>query len=294
MNVTLTNRTRALLAMSTAAFFFAIMSALTKAITSPNVTAYPLPAGVVAFYRYFGSILVLLFLAFREDVSLLGEDRKALLWRGISGGIASVSYFMSIQNTSLTHAVILNYTSILWGPLFAAFALREFPSRKYLFALPIAIAGVLLIMRPEAGTIRWGDAVGLFSGLVSGGAIVQIRHLRRSEGAPAIFFYFNLVGLPVSLLALYGTGGHLVVPNMVQLPYLVGVSMTSLIAQLLMTYGYREISTAEGGILNLTTNIYSALIAIYFFHDIPQVGTVWGAFLILASAIALIIQRRRA
>ena len=289
----LSNRTRALLGMSTAAFFFAIMSALTKAITSPSVTAHPLPAGVVAFYRYFGSILVLCLLAFREEVSLWGEDRKALLWRGISGGIASVSYFISIQNTSLTHAVILNYTSILWAPLFACFALREFPPRKYLFSLPISICWVLLIMRPEAGAIRWGDVIGLFSGLVSGGAIVQIRRLRKSEDATSIFFYFNLIGLPVSLVALYATGGHLTLPTWGQLPFLVGVSMTSLIAQLLMTYGYREVSTAEGGILSLTTNIYSALIALFFFHDIPQTGTWIGAGLVLASAATLLIQPKR-
>jgi drug/metabolite transporter (DMT)-like permease len=274
--------------MGTAALFFALMSALTKAATSTSTALHPLPGSLLAFYRYTGSLMVMIALRQLFGVPLLGENRVGLLWRGVSGGIAATCYFISIQYTSLTHAVLLNYTSVLWGPLFAIFALREKLPLRYLVMIPVGLLGVAFITRPELGTIHIGDGIALLSGLVSGSAIVQIRRLRKTEAATSIFFYFNLIGVPICLLVLALTRTPLSLPTLIQLPYVVGIVFCSITGQLLMTYGYRELSTAEGGLLSMTTNLYSPLFALLFFHEVFHWTTLLGGTLILLSAGALI------
>lgn len=288
----ITPRQKALFAITISSLFFAIMSALTKAVTSPRYTFHPLPGGVVAFYRYTGSLLVMLGIRQVFGVPLLGKDRVGLVWRGISGGIAATLFFVSLQYTSLTHSVLLNYTSLIWGPLFAMFALKERLSSRYLFILPIGLLGVGFITHPEMSGIGVGDGIALISGIVSGSAIVQIRRLRRTEAASSIFFYFNLLGMPISFLILTVSHISLVVPTLSQLPYVIGVVFSSALAQLLMTYSFRELSTAEGGLISMTTNIYSPLIAILFFQDQLYQSTLVGGLLILLSSGSLILSNQ--
>ncbi len=288
-----TPRQKALLAITISSLFFSLMSAITKAATSSQYMLHPLPGGVLAFYRYAGSLIVLLGMRQVLGVPLLGNDRVGLVWRGVSGGIAATLFFVSLQQTSLTHSVLLNYTSLIWGPLFAMFALRERLSSRYLFILPIGLVGVVIVTHPEMSGVHIGDGIALISGIVSGSAIVQIRRLRRTEAASSIFFYFNLLGMPISFLVLTLSHTPLTLPTLAQLPFVAGVVFSSVLGQMLMTYSFRELSTAEGGLLSMTTNLYSPLIAIVFFQDHLHTSTLIGGALILFSSCTLILNNQK-
>jgi drug/metabolite transporter (DMT)-like permease len=275
-----------LVALLSSALLFAAMGAFTKAA----MRVPGLPGGAVACFRYSFGLAVLLALHRTMGADLLGTDRKGLLWRGLFGGFASVLFFLGIEYTSLTNATLLNYTSIIWAPLVAVFTLHERIGRRGALAILVAVVGVLLVTRPEAGqSLRLGDAIALLSGVLAGGAIVQIRRLRQGESSFAVFFYFNLLGLPVSLLALLLGNKPLVFPQMLA-PYLllVGMGITSVAAQLLMTYGYREMTAAEGSLLTLTSVMFSALLAWFIFGEPLSATTVVGGLLILFGAAALV------
>jgi drug/metabolite transporter (DMT)-like permease len=201
--------------------------------------------------------------------------------------MASALYFVGIQKTSLTNATLLNYTFVIWGPIIAYFVLKETLHDRHKVVLPIALAGVVLITRPDFGHIHLGDAIALFSGFMAATALVSVRLLRRTETATAIFFYFNLVGVPISLLLAFATKTTFIMPSHEQLPLLFGVIATSVAAQMMMTFGYRALNTAEGGLLSLTTNIYSALLAFLFFSDPLPWQTLVGGGMILLSAASL-------
>ena len=223
---------------------------------------------------------------------LLGRDRMGLLWRGMFGGIASTCFFLGIEHTSLTHATLLNYTFVIWGPLFAVFSLNEALGRRGVFAMLLAVAGVLLVTNPLAskahtGATSLGDAIALFSGVMAGASIVQIRRLRQGESSFAIFFYFNLLGLPTALLVLWCTHTAFVIPSLAQLPMLIAIGATSVSAQLLMTHGYREMTAAQGSLINLTSILFTALLAYMLFHDPFTWPTLIGGLLILVSATTL-------
>lgn len=273
--------------MLLAAFLFSLMGVCTKAATRDGHDGRTLPGGEIAFFRYLVGLLFLLALNRAAGVDLLGGDRRGLLWRGVFGGVASVCFFLGIQYTTLTHATLLNYTLVIWAPLLAVLMLGEHLSLRAALALFAAFAGVLLVLRPEAGGVRWGDALALASGVLSGAAVVQIRRLRQGESAYAVFFYFNLLGLPISLLALLLTGDRFILPTPAHLPLLLAIGATSVAAQLLMTYGYREMTAAQGSLLTLISVLFSTLLAALLFDEALTVTTLLGGALILASAIAL-------
>lgn len=285
-------RTRALIAMFTAALLFSLMGAATKAATRAGGGQPSLSAGEIAFFRYLFGLLFLLALRGAARTDLLGGDRGGLLWRGVFGGLASVLFFVGIEHTSLTHATLLNYTSVIWGPWLAVFSLGERLGRRGVVAVLVALAGVLLVTRPEFGQVRAGDTIALVSGVLAGAAIVQIRRLRQAESSYAVFFYFNLLGLPISLLALVVSGEPFVLPDPSRWPLILAIGATSVAAQLLMTYGYREMRAAQGSLITLSSVLFSALLAHFLFDEALPLLTIIGGALILLSAVSLAVARR--
>ena len=287
-------RARALAAMLVAAGLFSLMGAFTKAATGKGSfgTATALSGSQIALYRYLFGLAFLWLLRATRGVDLLGSDRRGLLWRGVFGGLASVCFFVGIDRTTLTHATLLNYTSVVWATLLAVFSLGERLAVRGVASVAVALAGVVLVTRPEFGHVHGGDAIALLSGILAGAAIVQIRRLRRGESAYAVFFYFNLLGLPMSLAALWLSGDPFRVPGVGAIPLLLAVGATSVAAQLLMTYGYREVTAAEGSLLTLTSALFTPLLAFAWFGEALPAPTLLGGALILAGAVTLATSRR--
>ncbi len=284
--------------MALAAVIFSLLAACVRAAARPQLLsatagAAPLPGGELAFFRYlFGLVFLFALHARRGGLSdLLGNDRHALLLRGVYGGLASVFYFLGLEHASLTHATLLNYTSVIWAPCLAVWALKERLGRGGALAVAVALVGVLLVTRPEIGRVRGGDAMALLSGVLAGASIVQIRRVRQGESAFAVFFWFNLLGLPMSLVAVLFAGEPWVWPAPVHVPLLLAIGATSVAGQLLLTYGYREISTAQGSLITLNAVVFSALLAHAVFGEPLPVATLVGGALILASAASLVVSR---
>jgi drug/metabolite transporter (DMT)-like permease len=157
-------------------------------------------------------------------------------------------------------------------------------------AVAIAILGVVLVtdpnllLAPGAQRGNIGDLLSLVSGVLAGFAVVVIRQLRQSENSYSIFFYFNLVGLPVALLVMAVTHTPFLVPTLAQSLWLLLMGVASVGAQLLMTYGFRDLSAAEGSLISLTSILYSALISWAVFQAAITLYTAIGGTLILFAS----------
>ena len=239
--------------MCAASLLFSLMGVFTKMSSIAVAGAPQLSGSEIAVVRYLSGIACLLCIAWLTGANLLGSDRPMLLLRGISGGIASTAYFIGIQLTSLTHATLLNSTNVIWAAVFAIFMLKERVRPGGLIAVLAALFGVMLVTNASLTNMQGGDFISLFSGVMAGLAVIQIRRLRRSESSLSVFFYFNLAGLPIALSSILATHGRLVVPVPAQLPALAAVGLTGVAGQLLMTYGYKELPAAQGSIIVLTS-----------------------------------------
>ncbi len=277
-------RSRAIIAMLAAGLFFALMGISTRATHIANIVGTPIPALEVTCFRFAIGVAILLPLQGRNGVNLLGNNRRRLVFRGIIGSFAVLFYFMSLQNTSIMHAQLLNYGSLFFAPFFALHFLKEKITVRTGMAITIAIAGMALILSASkaGGQTFAGDCYGLISGILAGGAITEIRLLRQTESSLSIFFYLSLIGIFITLPLMLWF--HPIWPTTTGWFYLLLMGISSCTAQLLMTFGYKYVRAAEGSLLTMTQIAYVSIASLFVFHEHFTFATIGGALLILGSA----------
>ncbi|HSV74987.1 MAG TPA: DMT family transporter [Chthonomonadales bacterium] len=267
--------------MLVSGLLFAIMSVCTRLTSLPGPDR--VSVSQVTFLRFAIGALVMLPLLRVPGARLLGDDRRGLVWRGIAGGVAVYLYFLALHNTTVTNAVLLNNTSILFAPLFASLLLGERVSRRVAPAGIASITGILLITRPTSAAANIGDLYGLLSGVTAGAALTAVRRLRRTETTSAVLFYFNVVGMPVAALGLLAE--PLAWPTARAWWLIAAIGASSIAAQWLMTYGYRYVRTLEGTLMTLTQVVYASLGGVLVLAEPLSSQTLAGGALVVGSAV---------
>src|SRR5688572_216542 len=69
-----------------------------------------------------------------------------LFYRGFFGGLAVLCYFIAIEHINVGVATLLNYTAPLFSGILSIVYLREHISPKVLLPMPVALAGVFLVV----------------------------------------------------------------------------------------------------------------------------------------------------
>jgi drug/metabolite transporter (DMT)-like permease len=246
-------RPPAVAALASAALVFAIMAVLARA------AAGRVPATEIAFVRFAVGLLACGVAALR--VPFRAHNKLGLVLRGAYGGTAVLFYFLAIAHLPVGIATLLNYTMPVFAAIYAAVFLREVVARGTLLALAITTVGVALVIAGTAppradgglGVGVW-HLVGLGSAMLSGAAVATIRQVRKSDGSWEIFAAFCVAGALV-------TGPPALVqwvpPRPAEWAALIGVGLTSVIAQLLMTYALRYVRAALGGVIAQLTPVGS-------------------------------------
>jgi drug/metabolite transporter (DMT)-like permease len=285
-------RSTAIAAMIASGLLFAIMGLCARLASLPHVVGRAIPASEVTLVRFAFGALTMLALQSVSNIRLAGTNRRGLIMRGVWGGFAVYFYFLSLHHTSLLHAQLLNYASVIFAPLFALLFLRERLGLRTAFAILIAIAGMCFITltKQASGPLNIGDSYGLISGILSGAAIIEVRRLRQTESAWSVFFYMCAVGTPIALMTCITDPPH--IPTAVGCLVLFCMAATSVVAQILMTYGYKYVRAAEGNLLTMTQIAYNGFAGVLIFHEIYTVWTFLGGALILGAAVWLSMEKK--
>lgn len=272
---------------------FAIMAVLAK------LASHSVPATEAAFVRFATGVVItgVMWAAGRAD---LRPRRWGWLFaRGFFGGTAVVAYFSAMQRISVGEATLLNYTQPVFTMLGAWALLGERPPRRALFALPLTLVGVSLIvgLRPADLRADVGPLYGLLSAMLSGVAVTSIRAARRHvpggpppETAWSVFFSFTGLGLIVTLPAVLPPFGHWVTPPSLGVwALLLGVGISSVLAQLLMTEALLHLRVATAGIITQLTAVLTISAGAVFLGDRLSPTFLTGALLTLAGVAMVVV-----
>ena len=263
--------------MIISSFAFSLMHLCVKAL--PHIPVFEL-----VFFRSFVS-LVLSFIALKKkSVSVLGNNRKILLARGIFGVTALTLFFITLQNIPLAGAVTIQYLSPIFTALFAVFILKEkMQNRQWLFFV-LAFLGVFLLKGFDiSGQISYKFVcIGMLSACFSGLAYNCIRLLRSTEHPLVVVFYFPLVATPImGVLSFF----QWVPPQGLDWVYLILLSVITQVAQIYMTKGIQ--SDLAGNIM--TYKYIGVLFAFtygyFFFGETYSLMSLFGIFLLLSGVI---------
>lgn len=217
------------------------------------------------------------------------------LWRGLSGFVSLVAYFMAIGMIPLATAVTLNYTSPLFLAVLLVVWVREPVKPGLFYALGTGFAGIVLLLQPTLASEQWlGAVLGVGSGAISSIAYFNVRRLGElGEPEWRTVFYFSLMttvgGLPWLIAGGYP---HAVDPRGWLL--LLGIGSFGAGAQLCMTAAYKRGATLTTANLAYSTVIFSSLFGVLLWDErLPLAGWLGMALVVASGAMATVLAGKR-
>ncbi|ABR50697.1 protein of unknown function DUF6, transmembrane [Alkaliphilus metalliredigens QYMF] len=269
------DRNKGILYMLLASLFFALMASAVK-------YAGDLPTMQKVFFRNIVGFLISGYMIYRSGASFQGTNKKYLFYRSLFGLIGVFLSFYAIDRLPLADAVVLNQMNPFFVLILSAFFLGEKIKKLQVPAIIIAILGVVFIIRPQFDYTVFPALMGLLSAVFAAAAYTIIRHLRLTDHPQVIVFYFTgfsvFSTLPFMLL------GQFQIPTLFQLLALLSVGLFATIAQLLMTHAYRYAEAGDLSIYSYAKTVFSALLGILLWAEIPDQFSLLGILLILLGA----------
>lgn len=215
-----------------------------------------------------------------------------LALRVFCGTVSVFCNYYAIDHLMLANSNSLSKLSPFFAILFAALFLGERVDRGQLACIALALTGSLFLIFPNMETLGLSAAVGLLGGVMSGGAHVALRALRRNseiDGSTIVFIFSavsTLVVLPPNLLYWTPvTSGQLVCL------LLAGSSCAA--AQYALTNAYHYAPPKDISIYDSTQILFSGLLGYLLFGQIPDHMSWVAYFLIILASVLLFLYYRR-
>ncbi len=274
--------------MLAAVFVFAIMDALLKRLS----TQYGLFQ--VACMRSLSSLVFICMpIVWRRSWRELRPRSPALhLFRALLGVAMLASFVYAVRSLSLaeTYSVFL-CAPLLMTALSVPLQGEKVPARRWV-AIGIGLGGVLLILRPSGGSL--GSTAALLAAAVGtlcyALSALTVRTLGKTQSSAAmVFWVLALIGCISALLAL--RDWHPI--PAADWPWLALVGVTGALGQYWITDAFRRAPPSVVGPFEYTSMLWAFAIDWIFWSAHPTGVLLFGAGIVIASGIFVIIDERR-
>ena len=246
---------------------------------------------VAFFLLLFSSIIAFAILIFSKKLKELRPLKKIKLII-IIGIVNSATWFLvyfAVTNTSIAQAVLGFITPPIFVAILSPFVLKENINRKILFALIMALIGIILIFNPESlvkSMASFGIISGIFVGLCSSADRIVGRLLKNDYSPQSLAFLGSFMGLllmtPVFIFS------NPIIPNEISLAIILIISAAGIMGGIAIYYSLRHIIAQKVSIILLLEPLISIIAAFLIFLEIPSPLTiVGGALLIIANIIII-------
>lgn len=210
---------------------------------------------------------------------------KEHFWRSLAGTTALCMIFYSINHLPLATATTFSNTSAIFLAILSVVILKQMPSCTTWFALILGLIGIGLILRPSIlGHGVLPTLVGLGGGAIAGYAYLQVRELSLlGEPSWRIVFYFSALATVLSAVASTVVGWTPL--RLEMLPYLLGIGVTAIGGQMLMTHAYKVGRKFMVSALGYLSVVLSTLYGVVAFDEVLPMMAMVGIGLVIVSGI---------
>ncbi len=275
-------QSRGVLYMALSALGFSVMSVLVKLVSAR------IPTGEIVLARAVMTLAISYAMVKRADLSPWGNQRGRLFFRGLLGFSALGCYYVALARLPLADATTLHFTQPLLTSLLAWWILGERVGWAAAFAIACGLGGVVLVVHPgvplDSGADPAGLAIALASATFSSIAYVTVRQLAKTEHALVIVFYFPLVATP---LAIPWAAYDFVWPSAVDWLLLAGIGVTTQIGQVFLTKGLVIEKAGRATSVGYIQICFAVIWQLVIFGQMPGLGTLLGAALIIGGTLAV-------
>ena len=271
--------------MAVGAFWFSVMGLLVK------IAGRRLGSMEIVLFRGVITLALSWWALDRLGISPWGTQRRLLIVRGTLGSIALTCFFYSILHLPLGEATLIQNMNPVFATVLAAVILKEHLRAPEVICLVTSLVGVVFIAQPPAlfGAVATPTSltdvgIALMGALASGTAYTLVRKMRTTEHPLVIVFYLPLLSVPISLPFALADWRW---PNATEWLLLVGVGITTQLAQVSMTRGLQLERTARATTVGYLQVAFAVTWGAIVLGEIPDFWTLAGATTIIGSTLVL-------
>lgn len=275
--------------MLAASFLFALTLAFAKVLSSSMGSVE------VTFWRNAVGLVLLSAMVFRTPMRNAGGRPFTLIFRGIIGTVALLTFFYTVSETSLSNAIVYSKTEPVFTALLAFFLLGEKLPFRAVFAVIIGFAGVALLSGMEMGYLH---AMGLMSGFLSALAYTSVRSLKAYYDERTVVLSFMLFGvlIPAVLMATaeYYTSelfafalSPFVMPAGDSWFWILLMGISAAYGQIYMTRAYYYAKAGVVSSISYSVIVFATLFGLILGDALPTAAMAAGGILIVISGVLL-------
>ena len=250
-----------------------------------------IPVAQIIFFRGLISMFVLAIVAWRGAGLHLLTTRnwRAHAARSLAGACSMFCWFAALTMIPLAQMTAISFTIPLFLTVLALVFLNERIHAYRWTALGIGFAGVIIIVAPDltsGGGNVLGVGVSLLAAVLAAFALLFLRRMSVHEHALTITFYFFATSTSLAFLTLIFGGWP--APTRTQWMLILMTGLFGVLGQLFMSYCYRYAEASLVAPLDYVSMLIAIVVGYYFFSEIPNLSTWFGAPLVIASGLIIL------
>ena len=260
------------------------------------------PSAVLAFYRMFFTVLVLLPVVGKNSRKELKHlEARDVMWCFVSGFFLAchfTAYFESIRHTSIASSTVLVDTEVFFVALVTIFIFKEKISRAGLIGILLTFAGSVVLALSDSqagGNVLWGDFLAL-----SGALFVSIYTLigrKQRKNMSTTLYTFIVYGSSALTLAFFCILGGTPLTGYAGVDYLCAFGMAvfcTLLGHSIFSWGLKYVPAAFISTAKLGEPVFATLLGLAIFGQVPDVlQIVGGCIIIVGIWIYVCFDRRK-
>jgi len=236
----------------------------------------------IVFFRCLFGLLTLLPFLRGQGLRVYCTARPGLHALRVTLGImAMFCLFYAITHMQLAAAISITYARPLFMILLAALILGEIVRWRRGLATLIGFGGVLVVMRPDPTALDINALIALASAALVAAAMTLVKLLSRTERPLTILMWFATGAVVVSFFPALAVWRW---PDPGTWVMLVLIGVAASLAQYCAIRAYRDGEATLVTPFDYTQILWATLIGLLFFAEVPDMWTLLGAGIIIASA----------
>ncbi|WP_416898237.1 MAG: DMT family transporter [Minwuia sp.] len=243
----------------------------------------------VAFFRAFFGFLIIAPFALKGGISAVKTKHPFMhLCRGLIGGGVLLAMFYSVAHLPLADVTALSFTKPLFLIPLAVLFLGEKVRLRRTIATLVGFTGVIVMLRPggETDPIAF---VALGAAAMVAVITIFIKVLSKYDKPNTLVFWSSLI---LSLVVLGPALLHWRWPSLEVFLLMVALATVGTIGQSMLIRGYAVGEATAVTPFDYSRLIYAGVFGFLMFGEVPDIWTIAGALIIVASTIY--IARREA
>jgi drug/metabolite transporter (DMT)-like permease len=261
-------------------FLLIVMASLVKQL------GQTLPPFEVLFVRFLAGLIVIFPLVWRMGFKIVHTQKIHLhAMRGFVGFMGNLCFFFALIHISLADTVTIQFSRPLFMIVIAGLFLGEIIGLRRSIVTLIGFGGILMITKPfGAGFDPWALSAlgGTFFGTL---VVLTVKLLSRTEQTVTIMFYFAVF---TTLFAFIPAMFTWQTPTATEWGLLILTGTLGIVGQGLFTHGIGLGETSFVMPFDYLRIVYSFMLGIIWFAEVPGLWSFAGAAVIIGSSIYLL------